>query len=146
MTDPHAHPQHHVHETAPLHDRPDEWHDHSGDEKPQHAHAEVGNAALIITTGLGLFLMIVASVVAVYAFYINTITRQLEEQEQARLPTSPALITHKMKVDTIEGLERKDYSWVVAPAAGDQPPRAMVQLPLEIAKQRVMKSYGFNKE
>ena len=48
---------HHTHETAPLHDPVDAWHDHSHDPKPQQAHAEVGNAGAIMGIG-GAFLLV----------------------------------------------------------------------------------------
>jgi hypothetical protein len=76
-----AHSKHHVHETAPLHDTTDSWHDHSHDAKPQHAHAEVQNTPMIMGVGLALFMVIIFSVVAVYGFYTWYIARTLDSQE-----------------------------------------------------------------
>jgi hypothetical protein len=95
----HPHPHAHVAETPVLHDAPDEWHDHSHDEKPQHAHAEVGNARAIMSIGISLFLVIVFACVAVYAYYMWFLANRLNQQEvaEAANPHSPAAkaITYK---------------------------------------------------
>jgi hypothetical protein len=84
--DPHTtvHPpagSHHVHEAAPMHDAPDEWHDHSHDEQPQHAHGEVQNSRLVLGVGIALFVVIVVSVMVVFGFYTHYNTRRSDSRE-----------------------------------------------------------------
>ncbi len=142
MSDPHHKP--HVHETAPLHDPIDEWHDHSKDEKPQHAHAEVGNAARIMAVGIGLFLVIVVAVVVTYGFYVQQSTQRLNEMEIVRarggeaLP--PALEARKFKGDSLMDLQT--YGWIQVPAVGDTPARSLVRHPIDAAKQKVAQDYA----
>jgi len=117
MSTPHHHT--HIHETAPLHDAPDDWHDHARDEKPQHAHAEVGNAPLITGVGVGLFLVIVFACVAVYAYYTWYITARLSYTEVAFSETSPAIQARKYKQDAY--LRLKSGGPVAIPAEGEAP-------------------------
>ncbi|MFN7021175.1 MAG: hypothetical protein ACK4WH_07605 [Phycisphaerales bacterium] len=102
------HPQHALsHETPPLHDPVDEWHDHSKDEKPQAAHAEVGNAAMITGVGLALFFVIVFASVAVYAYYSWFVSQRLSEQEVAygSSPGSPAATARQYQRDARQRLK-----------------------------------------
>lgn len=85
-------PGHHVHETAPMHDAVDAWHDHSHDERPQEAHAEVQNTPMIMGVGVALFFVVVASVVVVYGFYTHYTTTRLSALEQTT-ENSPAFVT-----------------------------------------------------
>jgi hypothetical protein len=96
-----THPQHHSHETPPLHDPIDPWHDHSHDEKPQSAHAEVGNAAAIMGIGIALFMVIVVSVIAVYAYYSWYITERLNKAEVATGQASPAIQARAYKTEAL---------------------------------------------
>lgn len=105
MSDPHAKPTHHVAETAPLHDPVDEWHDHSHDEKPQHAHGEVQNSNLIMGVGLALTGVIVISSLVVYGFYTHYNTQRMVEREHMPragafkdLADSPTEATRKAKL------------------------------------------------
>ncbi|MCC6320004.1 MAG: hypothetical protein IT438_01030 [Phycisphaerales bacterium] len=97
----------HSHETAPMHDSVDAWHDHAADEKPQQAHSEVGNATMITGVGLALFMVIVFSVVAVYAYYTWFVSQRLSEQEVAfgLSPHSPAAVARQYKRDALQRLE-----------------------------------------
>ncbi len=79
----HAPPHgHHVHETPPMHDAIDAWHDHSHDERPQHAHGEVQNSRLVLGVGLALTGVIVVSSLVVYGFYVHYNTQRSDERER----------------------------------------------------------------
>jgi len=142
MSDPHHKP--HVHETAPLHDPIDQWHDHAKDEKPQHPHAEVSNAFRIMGIGIGLFLVIVFAVVVTYAFYIQQSTQRLNEMEVVRATAGaalpPALEARKIKGDSL--LLMQNYGWIEVPALGDTPARDLVRHPIDTAKQKVAQDYA----
>lgn len=84
-----------------MHDAIDAWHDHTRDEKPQIAHSEVGNAKAIMGVGVALFLVIVAAVVAVYAYYTWYITERLDKAEIATGQDSPAVEARQYKADSL---------------------------------------------
>lgn len=136
--DPHLVP-HHGHETPPLHDVPDEWHDHSHDEKPQHAHAEVGNAALITGIGVGLFMAIVVSVIAVYGYYTWFITERIRLSEIATSESSPAIAARKYKSDAYIHLAKGGN--VVIPASGDTPASNYRLTPIDESIQKIAEQY-----
>jgi flagellar basal body-associated protein FliL len=94
----------HTHETAPLHDPIDAWHDHSHDPKPQQAHAEVGNAGAIMGIGIALFMVIVVAVIAVYAYYVWYVTESLKKAEVASGQASPAIQARAYKQEAILNL------------------------------------------
>lgn len=135
----HAH--HHVEETPPLHDPIDPWHDHTKDEKPQHAHAEVGNARAIIGIGVGLFMIIVLSVVAVYAYYTWYLARRLSEVEIASGQTSPAIQARVYKQTALTRLD-KGASVVIPPAGEDVPGVNYTITPIEGAIDRTAREYA----
>ncbi|MBX3405497.1 MAG: hypothetical protein KF869_01935 [Phycisphaeraceae bacterium] len=140
MSDPHAKP--HVHETAPLHDPVDEWHDHTKDEKPQQAHAEVGNAFQIMGIGVGLFMVIVFAVIATYGFYVHQTTRRLAEAEEVKFGQrgAPAIEARVLKSDAL--IRQSAYGWEVVPATGDIPARSLVRLPIDEAKRLIARDYA----
>ena len=143
-----AHPAHHVHETAPLHDPADPWHDHSADERPQEAHGEVGNAALITGVGVALFLVIAAAVGVIYGFYRGYSTEQLNKMEAAAgqvLPgqvPGPALVARQERSDIYLYQFAKDARWITLPAAGDVPARNIAQLPIADATEIAIRDYA----
>ena len=123
--------QPHHHETAPLHDAPDEWHDHSHDaEQPQHAHSEVGNAHLVVGVGVGAFLLVVGAIIAVYGYYTMFVTRQLALKERLEGNAGERVWTERSRL------------------RDDEPFRTMwidhdtIQIPLELAVERVVVEYG----
>jgi len=139
--DPHPHHQH-VHETASLHDAPDAWHDHAADEKPMHAHAEVGNARAIIFVGFGLFMLIVFSVIVVYGYYTLYTTRRLAEEEVVHWGDmgAPAIQARQYKQSSL--IAENQYGWVAVPPPDDKTPgRVVVRLPISVAEQKVLKEY-----
>lgn len=140
MSDPHAKP--HVHETAPLHDPVDEWHDHSKDEKPQQAHAEVGNAYQIMGIGVALFFVIVFAAVVTYGFYIHQTTRSLAQMEEVPFGQrgAPAIEARLYKSNAL--IRQGGYGWEVVPATGDIPARSLVRLPIDEAKRLTARDYA----
>lgn len=142
-THPHAPPTHHVHETAPLHDPVDSWHDHTRDQHPQHAHAEVGNAPLVMGVGLGLFLLIVASVLLVDSFYRGYASNRLSDMEaDAAAPNGPAILTRTEKSQVLLYQQSKEARWVTIPAAGEVPARNFAQIPTAVATELALKQYA----
>ncbi len=139
--DPHqpAGVPHHGHETPPLHDRPDEWHDHSHDEKPQQAHAEVGNAALITGIGVALFLAIVVSVILIYGYYVWFITERLRRSEIASGSASPAIQAREYKATASIHLAKGGQ--IVIPAVGETPEVRYSLTPIDQAIQKVAEQY-----
>lgn len=129
---------HHVHETSPMHDAVDAWHDHSHDERPQEAHTDVQNTRLIMGVGVALFLVVVAAVVVVYGFYTHYTTDRLAALEETT-PGAPALVTRKevaMSVYTLNsGGELKLKQ-------ADGPDRTVRITPLEQARAAVVGQYA----
>lgn len=74
------HPRDPHHETAPLHDPVDAWHDHSADPKPKEAHGRTLNAKAVIAIGAGLFVTIMMTTMVVYQYYVWYTTRMLNER------------------------------------------------------------------
>lgn len=138
-----THPQptvpHHGHETPPLHDPPDPWHDHSHDEKPQQAHAEVGNAALITGIGVTLFMAIVVSVILIYGYYVWFITERLRRSEIASGSASPAIQAREYK--STASIRLAKGGPVVIPAVGDAPEVRYSLTPIDQAIQRTAEQY-----
>ena len=106
MHDPHVPPTHHVHETAPLHDPVDSWHDHSHDEKPQHAHGDVQDSNLVLGVGVALAAVIAVSCLVVYGFYTHYNTQRGIDSELVKYPNSPATLTREAKVADLFLLEK----------------------------------------
>ena len=97
-------PTHHVAETPPMHDAVDEWHDHSHDERPQRAHADVQNSNLVLGVGIALAAVIAISSLIVYGFYIHYNTQRMVLRERTprdgafkELDLSPTEDTRKFK-------------------------------------------------
>jgi|GEM_PF-1909628 len=136
------HPTHHEHaaETPVLHDRPDDWHDHTKDEKPQTTHGEVVNANTIMGIGISLFLVIVFASAAVYAYYTWFLIRQLNEQEIATGKDSPALVAVRYKRDALLRLERGGN--VDVPAKEPAPAMKYSVTKMEDAVQAMVKTYS----
>lgn len=126
--------------TPDLHDPADAWHDHSHDEKPQVAHGEVGNPTLVMSVGVGLFLVVVLAVVVVDTFYRGYASKKLRELE-VTTPNAPALLTRGERSSMFLSQQSKEPGWVVIPAAGEVPAKAVVQLPLEQAQGIVIQQY-----
>lgn len=142
--DPHETSKHHEHtaEAPVLHDAPDAWHDHSHDEQPQQAHAEVGNAKAITAIGVGLFMVIVFAVVAVYAYYTWFLARQLHENEVAtsRDPLSPSVMAVQYKRDSLRRLEVGGS--VDVPEREPAPAMKYTVTPIEDSIKRVARTYA----
>jgi nitrate reductase NapE component len=130
---------HHTHETAAMHDAVDSWHDHSKDEKPQHAHAEIGNAGKVIGVGLGLFGVIVVAVIAAYMFWIWQITDRASRMERTSGASSPLMESRLNKSEALTKIESGGTLLIEATA---QTPRREVQiLPMSRAIELVQKEY-----
>jgi hypothetical protein len=127
----HDHPKH---VTPDEHDPPDAWHQHSVEEKPQHAHGEVANAGLIMGVGLLMFLGLVATVVIVYGYYTWYTTKLLNAQEKTGL--EQAVLTYRA-----ESFKKfADYNWV-----REEPPivpKDTVRIPLDAAARKVATKYA----
>lgn len=141
--DNHPHDQPHGAETAPMHDPVDHWHDHSKDQMPQQAHAEVGNARAIIGIGVGLFFVIVFAVVAVYAYYVWFISRRLSEQEIASGKASPAIQAVEYKRDALIRLEKGGS--FTAPKGRVNAAESYTLRPLDEALERIAREYAAGK-
>jgi hypothetical protein len=127
----HDHPKH---VTPDEHDRPDAWHAHAPEEKPQHAHGEVANAGLIMGVGLLMFAGLVVTVVIVYGYYVWYTTKLLNRQEMTGL--EQAAVAYR----TESQQNFTDYRWV----REDPPvvPKDTVQIPLELAARKVATKYA----
>ncbi len=131
MSSEHTKPGHAVHETAPMHDPTDAWHDHSQDaDKPQHAHAEVGNPGLIIGVGIAAFLLVCASVLAIQGYYTHYTTERLNALERQSGNTGERVWKEKL---ARRDDEMAQYVW----ADHDR-----VQMPLEIGVAKVLEDYA----
>lgn len=112
MHDPHVPPTHHVHETAPMHDPVDQWHDHTRDEQPQKPHADVQNSNLVLGVGIALAVVIALSCAVVYGFYIHYNSQRTNERENAQNPNmhglsindSPAIAARNEQRDNLARL------------------------------------------
>lgn len=122
------------HVTPDEHDPPDAWHQHSAQEKPQHAHGEVANAGLIMGVGLFMFLGLVVTVVIVYGYYVWYTTDLLNRQEKHGLEAA-ALEYRNGALNRFD-----DYAWV----REDPPivPKDTVQVPFDLAARKVATKYA----
>ena len=150
MSDPHAKPTHHVAEAAPLHDPVDEWHNHSHDDKPQHAHGEVQNSNLIMGVGLALTGVIVLSCVVVYGFYTHYNTQRMVEREHmqrsgvySELADSPTEATRKVKSEALNLLNQGGT--VPMPTEVENVNKTITITPLAKSIDDVAQSYTANR-
>lgn len=97
MSDPHAKHSAKHHETAPLHDPVDSWHDHAHDEKPMAVHAEDVDTRSVLFIGIALFIVVVISCVIVYGFYVFRTTQKLSIGEVSSRDTAPAWDTRRAR-------------------------------------------------
>lgn len=140
MSAVHSHsPAHH---TPPMHEPTDAWHDHAHDERPQTAHGEVSRPGLIIGIGVGLFLAVAAAVVVVQSFYKWYTGQQLSRTQVASGPNAPAIEARAFKASAIAGQQAAEPSWMVIPAQGETPAKAIAVLPVETASTLVMREYA----
>lgn len=138
----HAYPHHaHSHETPPLHDPIDAWHDHSHDEKPQQAHAEVGNAGAIMGIAIALFMVIVASVLVVYGYYTWFITERLRKAEIASGQTSPAIQAREYKQTALTNITQGRQN-AKSPAHGDLPELTYSFSPIDEKIEQIARMYA----
>jgi hypothetical protein len=131
-----------VHETAPMHDRPDTWHDHSHDESPQHAHGEVQNSRLVMGVGLALTAVIVASVLVVYGFYVHYNTHRSDQRERtdtAESSGSPILQMRVFKAKQLAELE--GGSTFEMPTEAENVKKTVVMGPIKAAMDTVAERY-----
>lgn len=134
------HRPHHAHETPPLHDPVDPWHDHSHDQKPQPAHAEVGNARAIMGIGLALFMVIVVAVISVYAYYSWYVTQQLSRIEVASSRTSPMIQARDYRAQALARLANGGR--ITIPAAGEEPASTIEITPIDRSIERIARDYA----
>jgi hypothetical protein len=132
------HHQHHL--SVDQHDPPDEWHLHTDEDKPQHAHGEVANAHLIMAVGIACFVLVVATIAITYGYYTWYTTRLLD-QVQGQDPAyrqygmeGPALSARASAQQDLRG-----YSWVEP--APPVVPVGTIQIPVEKATARFVKEY-----
>lgn len=123
-----------------MHDPVDAWHDHSHDAKPQSAHAEVQNTPLIMAVGVGLFMVIVVSVAAVYGFYTWYVARTLNAQE-ITTDGAPAFQFRDRKADALN-INRTGGKVELPPLEEGQPKRPITILPFAEAQAAVLKEYA----
>lgn len=150
MSDPHHTPNpstHHVAETAPMHDPVDAWHDHSRDEKPQHAHAEVQNSNLIMFVGVALTGVIGLSSLVVYGFYTYYNTHRMAEREHmpragaySDLAESPSEEARSNKARDMLVLERGGS--IKMPTEQENITRTVTLSPIALAMDEVAQSYS----
>lgn len=138
----HEHSHHPKAETAPLHDPTDAWHDHAKDEKPQIEHGEIRNPATVMGVGIGLFFAVVVAVVVVDNFYKWYTAQELARNSIATSPTSPAIEARQFKADALSAHASADPTWIVIPKTGDVPAKAIAQIPLKVAAERVVAEYA----
>lgn len=122
MTTANDHHEHHRdphHETPPMHDPVDPWHDHSHDPRPQRAHGGTLNARAVILIGIGLFLAVMVSTGIVYQYYVWYTTRMLDERASlgVRMSYKERMETKSKTVAQIaaEKPEWRDHDTVVVP-------------------------------
>lgn len=137
--DSHTHPSHHVHETAPLHDPVDAWHDHNADERPQHAHAEIVDTNAVMGVGVALFFVIVFAVVAVWGFYTWYSTQRLAELERTSTD-SPAWLLRGDRISMLTWLE-KGHTLNIPAVDKDTPARQINIIPVKQATDTVVEQY-----
>lgn len=106
MSDPHAKHSAKHHETAPLHDPVDSWHDHSHDEKPMAVHAEDVDTRSVMFIGVALFFVVVIASVIVYGFYVYRTTQKLSLGEVSSRDTAPAWETRRARAETFSRREK----------------------------------------
>lgn len=121
--------------SAEQHDAPDAWHQHTADEKPQHAHGEAANAHVIILVGVGSFLLIFATVVITYGYYTWYTTKLLNEGENTVGFVEGESTAYKERMMA----ELRRYNWV----PGEEPlvPKGTVQIPIDKAIDKTIARY-----
>lgn len=124
-----------------MHDPIDAWHDHTKDERPQQAHAEVGNAAAIMGIGIALFLVIVVSVVVVYAYYTWFITERLRKAEIASGQASPAIQARTYKETALTNISQGRQN-AKSPAQGDLPELTYSFAPIDQKIEQTSQMYA----
>lgn len=142
-TQVHAPHSHHVHETAAMHDKPDSWHDHSHDEAPQHAHGEVQNSNLVLGVGLALTAVVVASVIAVYGFYIHYNTQRSDLRERTDAPEnsgSAIVVTRAFKTKELAAIA--GGSTFQMPTEDETVKKTVVMEPIAQAMDTVAQKYA----
>lgn len=134
--------EHLTHVTPDEHDPPDQWHQHSASEKPQHAHAEVANAGLIMAVGGLMFLGLVVTVCITYGYYVWYTTNLLNRQEVVSLGKG----MEREAIEYKEGahIDFGGYHWIAeeAPVV----PKDTVQIPRDIAIKKVAAQYAAKKD
>ncbi len=129
----------HVHTTPPHHDPVDQWHDHSHDVKPQHAHSETVNSGVVLAVGTFLFVLIVVACVIVYAFYIGATTRTLQARERTTAD-APAKVFREFKGESLVRLESGGTLQI--PAAEEGKTKPITLLPIKDAAKTVITEYS----
>ncbi len=134
--------EHLKHITPDEHDPPDQWHQHPPAERPQHAHGEIANAGLVMGVGILMFAGLVTTVVITYGYYVWYTTALLEKQEVVSLTQGLERESIEHKKAVLEGFN--GYRWV----AEEPPvvPKDTVQIPLNVAKQKVAAKYAARKD
>lgn len=125
-----------------MHDPADAWHDHQQDERPQMEHGEIRNPATVMGVGVGLFIAVAISVVVVQSFYHWYSAQMLAQSSIATGATSPAIEARQFKADVLAAQASSDPSWVVIPGTDEVPAKAIAQIPLKVAADRVTAEYA----
>lgn len=129
----------HAH-TPEVHDSPDPWHHHATNEpEPQHEHASTLNTRMLAIGFVALTLTIVFLVVALIMFF-NAMTTTRVAREREGTQASEPFLTYRAGSERVLGLNGQpgEFNWAPPATEGAQP---AIQVPIEIAAQRVIKSY-----
>lgn len=121
---------HHAH-TPEEHEPPDVWHTHTAAEKPQTPHAENISHGTVLVFGVGGFLIIAFTVVAMIV-YFNWYKTGLMAERTEGVQTHVAALADRAKA-----LEQdfRTIGWADAQTGA-------VRLTLEAARQRVIEQYA----
>lgn len=111
-----------------------------GAEHAQKPHTESVNTPLVLTVGVVLFFAVVASVVLVYAFYINYTTENLADKERTT-PGAPLLKTREEKAIALTTLDKGGEVKMASLQEGG-PDRIAKILPREQAIGQVVGEYS----